>query len=82
MTTVLTYGHFSSIHPGHLRYLGYAKKQGEKVIIAIAGDEKDNKGNPKYPYSQEERIESLRRFTTNEEVVSLANKNLRLQLKI
>ncbi|QNI41220.1 PfkB family carbohydrate kinase [Synechococcus sp. A15-28] len=81
MVTVLTYGHFSSIHPGHLRYLGYAKKQGEKVIIAVAGDERDNKGNPIYPYSQEERIESLRRFTTNEELISLANKDLAAAIK-
>ena len=31
---VLTYGHFSTIHPGHIRYLKYAKKKAKKLVIA------------------------------------------------
>ena len=37
----LTYGHFSTIHPGHIRYLKHAKKKGNKLVIALLGD-----GNP------------------------------------
>ena len=35
---VLGYGHFTTIHPGHIRYLKYAKEQGEKLIIGLIGD--------------------------------------------
>ena len=34
----LTYGHFSSIHPGHIRYLNYAKKKGNLLVVALLGD--------------------------------------------
>lgn len=55
---VLTYGHFSTIHPGHIRYLKYAKDFGEFLITAILSDEFD--GNvEKYPFNQKERAESL-----------------------
>ena len=33
---VMVYGHFSTIHPGHIRYLKYAKLQ-EINIIALLG---------------------------------------------
>ena len=35
---VLTYGHFSTIHTGHIRYLKHAKAQGGKLITAILPD--------------------------------------------
>ena len=31
-SSVLVYGHFTTIHPGHIRYLNYAKKLGNKLI--------------------------------------------------
>ena len=34
----LTYGHFSTIHPGHIRYLNYAKKKKNKLVVALLGD--------------------------------------------
>ena len=34
----LAYGHFSSIHPGHIRYLQNAKSFGNKLVIALRGD--------------------------------------------
>ena len=35
---VLGYGHFTTIHPGHIRYLKYAKSLGSELIIAIKDD--------------------------------------------
>ena len=35
---VLTYGHFTTIHAGHIRYLKYAKSKGKKLIISLLGD--------------------------------------------
>ena len=52
---VLAYGHFSNIHPGHIRYLRHAKGLGKKLFVALIGD---NDGNS-YPFIQKERAEAL-----------------------
>jgi rfaE bifunctional protein kinase chain/domain len=54
---VLTYGHFSTIHPGHIRYLRHARSLGRKLVVALAGDGAEP-GNP-YPFNQQERAEAL-----------------------
>ena len=53
---VLVYGHFSSIHPGYIRYLKNARTYGTNLIIALKGDEGEQE---KYPFSIKERTESL-----------------------
>ncbi len=55
---VMTYGHFTTIHPGHIRYLKHAKDQGDNLIITLLGDG-DNKNNSKFEYTQKERAEAL-----------------------
>ena len=35
---VVCYGHFNVIHPGHKRYLKYARAQGDKLVIALQDD--------------------------------------------
>ncbi len=54
----LAYGHFTTIHAGHIRYLKHAKALGNKLIIALAGDEIVN-GKSKYIFSQTERAGAL-----------------------
>ena len=39
---VLVFGHFSTIHPGHIRYLKYAKKLRKRLIVALLGDNSRN----------------------------------------
>ena len=51
---VLTYGHFSTIHPGHIRYLRHARGLGKHLVIALIGD-----GKTSYAFEQEERAEAL-----------------------
>ena len=34
----LAYGHFNSVHPGHIRYLKNAASKGEILIVAILPD--------------------------------------------
>ena len=34
----LAYGHFTTIHPGHIRYLKHAKSLASKLVIALKGD--------------------------------------------
>ena len=38
---VLGYGHFSAIHPGHIRYLKEAKELGDTLIVAIKPDSQE-----------------------------------------
>ncbi len=55
---VLGYGHFTTIHAGHIRYLNYAKKLGKKLIIALLPDV-NRQGAKKYAFTQKERAEAL-----------------------
>ncbi len=55
---VLAYGHFSTIHPGHIRYLRHAKSQGNELVVALVGDGIADQSSP-YPFRQPERAESL-----------------------
>ena len=52
---VLAYGHFSTIHPGHIRYLRHARNLGQHLVVALIGDSCLNN----YPYNQQERAEAL-----------------------
>ena len=56
--SVLGYGHFNTVHHGHIRYLKYAKKQGRVLFIAIIPDLFVN-NKSRFPYSQNERAASL-----------------------
>ncbi len=57
-SSVLVYGHFTTIHAGHIRYLNYAKKLGNKLIVSLMSDF-DTDGRQKYAFSQRERAEAL-----------------------
>jgi rfaE bifunctional protein kinase chain/domain len=52
---ILAYGHFSTKHPGHIRYLRHARNQGERLVVALIGDH----GLSSYPFNQQERAEAL-----------------------
>ena len=51
---VLAYGHFNTIHPGHIRYLRHARGLGELLVVALIGD-----GKTRYAFQQKERAEAL-----------------------
>ena len=71
---VLVYGHFTTIHPGHIRYLENAAKKGNKLIIALKQDEKI-KGKSRYVFSQEERGNSLAALSIVDYVLFLKDDN-------
>ena len=56
---VMGYGHFNTIHPGHIRYLKHAKLLATKFIICIRGDGSPKNGKTKYQFNQKERAEAL-----------------------
>ena len=53
---VLAYGHFTTIHPGHIRYLRHARSLGQELVVAVIGD--PDQSNP-YPFSQRERADAV-----------------------
>jgi rfaE bifunctional protein kinase chain/domain len=56
---VLTYGHFNILHPGHQRFLKFAKDHGDILVVGVWGDRfLDNQGNIQY-FSQSERAETV-----------------------
>ena len=61
MTTVIAFGSFDEIHPGHLYYLKHAKALGKKLVVVVARDssiERIKKIKPKY--TERERLEHIR----------------------
>ena len=76
----LAYGHFSSIHPGHIRYLQNAKSFCSKLVIAIRGDN-DKPKSEKYIFSMKERSESLAMLKIADLLVLLDNDELEQLVK-
>ena len=67
---VLTYGHFSTIHPGHIRYLNYARSKGTNLVVALKGDKIENNKNI-YNYNQKERSEALNSLNIIDDIICL-----------
>ena len=55
---VLAYGHFTTIHPGHIRYLRHARSLGQELVVALVGDGPADQPSP-YSFRQPERAEAL-----------------------
>ena len=70
---VLTFGHFNTIHPGHIRYLKYAKEKGDILAVALKGDfeDKNSKTFKKYEFSQLERAEALELLSISDYIFCL-----------
>jgi len=71
----LTYGHFNTIHPGHIRYLKYAKSLSGFLVIAIIGDIKVG-NNRKFQFSQKERSEALAMLEIADLIINLDNQEI------
>ena len=72
----LTYGHFTSIHPGHIRYLKQARQQGKSLLVAVIGDIPGPNGTPAYRFSQEDRAEGLALLNIADRIVLLEGEEL------
>ena len=66
----LTYGHFNSVHHGHIRYLKHAASRGNKLIVAILPDTSKGSKNL-YQFNQKERAESLSSFNFIDGIILL-----------
>ena len=69
--TVFTNGCFDVLHLGHLKLLKFAKKQGDKLIVAINSDAsvKRLKGDGRPKFSQEDRKSMLESLEVVDEVI-------------
>jgi len=75
--SVLVYGHFSTIHPGHIRYLRNASKKAKNLIVLLIGD-KDT--SQKYHFTQKERAEGLSSIEMISKIVLLEGTELSLAI--
>jgi len=70
------YGHFDSIHPGHIRYLQYAKSLSNHLIVALIADHHHGLTNSPHNFSEDERAASLANLHIVDQVVILNNISL------
>ncbi len=77
-TSVLAYGHFNTIHPGHIRYLRHAKSLGKKLTVAIIGESfsKKNAGQSEFIFKPKERAEALSLIDIADAIVLLNEEEL------
>jgi len=73
---VLCHGHFNIIHPGHIRYLDYARQQGDKLVVSVQGDTSYLDSERKHLFSEAERAVGVASIQTVDQVVLLGKGNL------
>ena len=74
---VLAYGHFNSVHHGHIRYLKHAAEQGDNLIVAILPDTKEGQ-NKNYQFSQKDRADALSAINSIKGILLLDDKRFAL----
>ncbi len=61
MKTVLAFGTFDILHPGHISYLRQAKGLGKRLVVIVATDSNVEKAKGSKPvYTQQERLALVR----------------------
>ncbi len=58
-TVAQCHGCFDILHPGHIRYLEFARRQADFLVVTLTGDPNVNKGDQRPYIPQELRAESL-----------------------
>ena len=61
MTTVMCFGSFDILHPGHIYFLKQAKKLGDQLVVVLAKDSTINEVKDITPkYNERQRVEHIR----------------------
>jgi rfaE bifunctional protein nucleotidyltransferase chain/domain len=58
-TVVQCHGCFDIVHPGHVRHLQHARRQGDVLLVSITDDANVNKGDGRPLFPQDLRAENL-----------------------
>ena len=53
------HGVFDLVHPGHIRYLESAGREGDVLVVTVTGDDYVNKGPGRPVFNQQLRAETL-----------------------
>ena len=81
-SVVLCHGHFNIIHPGHIRYLNYARQQGDKLVVSIQGDASFQNSERKHNFSEAERAAGVASIQSVDKVIILGKSNLEELIKV
>ena len=71
--SVMCFGHFSTIHSGHIRYLKFARSLGLEVWVALRGDA----GEDRFEFAQPERKEAIEYLGLVDKVICLERDEIR-----
>ena len=80
--TVLCYGHFNVIHPGHIQYLEFAKKHGSKLILAVQNTNENEYIDQKKYFSLIDRCKGVASLDIVDVVIPLSDLNIQEIIKI
>ena len=75
-SVVLCHGHFNIIHPGHIRYLDYARQQGTKLVVSVQGGTSFLGTERKHHFSETERAAGVASLQAVDQVVLLGESTL------
>ncbi len=70
---VMVYGHFSTIHTGHIRYLKNASQKGKYLVVALLGNNAEVRP---YQFSQEDRAEGLASIDLIDKIIMMKKNEL------
>ncbi len=79
---VLCHGHFNIIHPGHMRFIQYAKSLGTYLCVAVHSDDYLTKDNQWQPFSEYERANGIASLLDVNGVVILDDINLNTLIEL
>ncbi|MBF0351777.1 MAG: adenylyltransferase/cytidyltransferase family protein [SAR324 cluster bacterium] len=68
---IFCYGHFNVIHPGHLRFLEYAKGLGQIVVVGVLGETHIADKYKAHYYSLTERLQGVNALHSVDYVVAI-----------
>ena len=74
---VLCFGHFNTIHPGHIRYFKNARRHSGPLVVAIESDVQIPKSDHADIFSEEERASSVAALDMIDFVIVLNSMSLR-----
>ena len=73
---VITFGNFDFVHPGHIHYLEFAKKQGNKLYTIVASDELSEKiKKRKNVFNQNQRFKQIQNLNISDKVIKGSKNN-------
>jgi len=56
MKRVFAAGTFDGLHPGHVKYLSFARKQGDELVVVVARDSTLKRLGKKHYFNETERL--------------------------